>query len=366
MLLAAQGYDAYGCEIPDAYVEPVPAVYDALLRHVRALRRRANGWEGLERVLVMLGSIAHDETSGRLLTEPQRRWLAMVSEHIPNGGFVSTGEPPKWTGWYFDMFEDREHGASARTSFVADYFTLTNAGEVAYLGGEGRRLAVFIVDTNGEPRAMVGPVAKGFEAHAPIAGRLNDEKVFEPSTTKSASWRASYSVAEQPEPALGLEGMVVRCGDIVEEGALDYGGAAIPSPAGSAEKPKKETPPKPVEWRVAMRSVRAAAGPTTVTLLDHHADALTMKLTMNVEREWKVAVFDLPPELAKAHFGVEAVHVRVEDLAPSRTGSGPFDYATTPSVFAGKDYSGPSTLPVRPRGPGAFTIGLPPSAAPSP
>src|SRR5690606_27956953 len=33
VLLAAQGYDAYGCEIPDAYVEPLPAVYDALRAH---------------------------------------------------------------------------------------------------------------------------------------------------------------------------------------------------------------------------------------------------------------------------------------------------------------------------------------------
>jgi hypothetical protein len=105
VLLAAQGYDAYGCEIPDAYVEPVPAVFDALLAHVRAMRAQAPGWKGLERVLTMLASIAHDETAGRTLTEPQRRWLGMVSEYIANGGDVSSGEPPKWTGWYFDMFE---------------------------------------------------------------------------------------------------------------------------------------------------------------------------------------------------------------------------------------------------------------------
>lgn len=330
VLLAAQGYDAYGCEIPDAYVEPLPAVFDALLAHVRKMRTLSTGWKGLERVIATLAAIAHDETNGRTLTEPQRRWLAMVSEHIANGGYVSTGEPPKWTGWYFDMFEDREHGATSSTSFIADYFTLTNAGEIAYLGAEGPRLGVFIVDTNGEPRAMVGPVAKGFETHAPIAGRLADDKVFDAATTRTAPWRASYAVPARPDPALGLEGAVVRCEH---------------------------------DWRVAVRSLRAAAGPTSVTLLDHHGDPLSRELVLDVDDGWKVGAFALSPELVKARYGVEALHVRVADLARSGAGVGSFDYTTSPSVFAGLDYESTGTMPKRPTGPGYFTIGGLPSAA---
>jgi hypothetical protein len=103
-----------------------------------------------------------------------------------------------------------------------------------------------------------------------------------------------------------------------------------------------------------------------VTLLDHHGDPLTKKLTIDVGREWQIGVFDLSPELAKAHFGVEALHVRIDDLAPSRTGKGPFDYTTSPSVFAGKDYDVDGTMPVRPRGPGYFKIGALPAPAPTP
>src|SRR5206468_3792849 len=110
---------------------------DALLAHVRNMKAHASGWQGLERVLAVLASIARAETNGLALDEAQKRWLGMVSEFIPNGGFMDTGEPPKWTGWYFDMFEDREHGATKHTAFIADYFTLTNAREVAYLGAEG-------------------------------------------------------------------------------------------------------------------------------------------------------------------------------------------------------------------------------------
>ena len=351
VLLAAQGYDAYGCEIPDAYVEPLPAVFDALLTHVRNMRAVAKGWEGLERVIAALAQIARDETNGKSLTEPQRRWLAMVSEHIANGGYVSTGEPPKWTGWYFDMFEDREHGATKGTSFIADYFTLTNAGEVAYLGGEGPRLGVFIVDTNGEPRAMVGPVAKGFEVHAPIAGRLNDEKVFEPETKKLAAWRASYAVPERPEPPLGLQGEVVQCGDVVDR-RREMMGYPVPAAPGASGAAAKTKPPAPIEWRVAVRSTRARAGRTSVTLLDHHGDPLTAKLVLEVGTEWQVGVFDLTPELAKAHYGVEALHVRVEDLP-----GGPFDYVTSPSVFSGKDHNADGKAPERPLGPGSFFIG---------
>lgn len=363
VLLATQGYDAYGCEIPDAYVEPLPAVFDALLAHVRGMRAHAKGWEGLERVLAMLAAIARDETKGRRLSEPQRRWLAMISEHIANGGYTSTGEPPKWTGWYFDMFQDRQHGATKSTAFIADYFTLTNAGEVAYLGAEGPRLGVFILDTNGEPRAMVGPVAKGFEAHAPIAGRLDDEKVFDPALKKEAAWRASYAVAEQPDPPLGLEGQVVRCGEVQDR--TRSGMYPVPITPGGTDGALPKKTPVPIEWRVAVRSTRAGAGPTSVTLLDHHGDPLTAKLVIDVDREWKVGVFDLSPELAKAHYGVEALHVRVEDLSRSRTGTGPFDYTTSPSVFAGKDYAAEDKLPERPRGPSYFTIGALPVAPPT-
>lgn len=324
VLLAAQGYDAYGCEIPDAYVEPMPAVYDALLAHVRTMRSRAKGWGGLDRVLGTLAAIAHAETDGRILTEAQRRWLAMVSEHIPKDGFGDSGEPPKWTGWYFDMFDDREHGAVKGASFLADYFTLTNVDRVVYVGAEGPRLGVFVVDTNGEPRAMVGPVAKGFETSASISGRLDDQRVFEASVDKRAPWRASYAI-DRREPALGLEVHVMRC---EEQG----------------------------EWRAAVRSA-SPAGPTGITLLDHHGDALTKRLTMDPKSTWSIAAFDLPPELAAPSWGVEGVHVHIDDLAPSHTGTGPYDFTTSPSHFSSWDHD--EKMPERPRRTGSFAIGVP-------
>ena len=357
VLLAAQGYDTNGCEIPDAYVEPLPAVWDALLAHVRLLRTKVDpkSWGGLERGIAKLAEIAHDEAAGRLLTVEQKRWLGMVSEHVPVGGWGDSGEPPKWTGWYFDMFEDREQGATKQTAFIADYFTLTNANRVAYLGSENPRIGIYVVDVNGEPRAMVGPVAKGFEAHAPIEGRLADGSVFEPATAalEQAPWRASFAAPSDPAPALGLEGVLVRCGD--GEPESETNGFVMMNPSAPVVD---AGPPKPAEWRIAIRSTRATAGATTVTLLDHHGDPLSQALRIDVGASWKVAAFDMPQTLARSRHGVEALHVRVEDLAPSGTGKGPFDYTSSPSVFARFSPMETAAPPgLRPAGTAPFAIG---------
>ncbi len=333
VLLAAQGYDAYGCEIPDAFVEPALPAWDALLAHVRSVRKVAKGFAGLERVIAMLRDIAFTESTGAELSDAQRRWLGMVSEHVPNGGYGDTTEPPKWTGWWFDMFEDREIGAGATSAFVADVFTLTNAGKVKYLGAEGPRLGVFVVDVNGAPRAMVGPVAKGYETETPIAGRLDEERALA-VTHKAAPWRESFAAAAPPPPTIGLRGDVVDC-------SVDGG---------------------PIERRVVLRAEKPV-GKVSVTLLDHHGDPLGPAATVDVDASWKALAFALPASFASAPYGVEALHVRVHELAVSGAGNGPFDATSSPSVFAWKDP--PSEhLPRRWKGVTAFSFGVPDAGAP--
>jgi hypothetical protein len=350
VLLAAQGYDAYGCEIPDAYVEPLPAVYDALVEHVRALRTTARGWEGLERVMTTLATLAHDEAEGRELTDPQRRWLGMVSEYVPAGGYVSTGEPPKWTGWYFDMFEDRQHGASRSAAFVADYFTLTNVDRVAYVGSRGPRLGVFVVDAGGEPRAMVGPVAEGYELQTPIEKRLTDKASLAAELPRQAPWRESFAVPERPAPALGLDVSVVHC----------EGGDAGAEPPSSPGIPVMGRPAPGGAWRVAARSA-VPAGPVTVTLLDHHGDPITREARFEAGGAWTLVELGTPPEVARSAYGVEAMHLRIEDLSRAGLGKGAWDYVTNPSVFA-RAYQGDDDLDGllperRHEVAGAFTIG---------
>ena len=328
VLMAAQGYDAYGCEIPDAYVEPLDGVYDALITHVSGLRRAAGGgFAGLDRTLRTLRAVVKTELASGLPSPAQRDWLAMVAEHLPRGGNAGdSGEPPKWTGWYFDMFENRHRGANRTSALIADYFTLTNLDKVAYVGADGPRLAVFIVDAGGKPKAMVGPVAKAYETTTPIARRL-DDAAAQTRAERRAFWRASYAAPAPEQPALDLRGELFYC----------------PRNAG-------------VEARVVVQSDRDV-GPVSIALLDHHADPLTPMQSLDVRPGTTVYPFALPPALAAVHNPVEGLEVRIVDLARSSTGQGAYQLSTTPSVFC-CDEDSVQGLPVRPSGT-AFTIGAP-------
>ncbi|MDI3290675.1 DUF3160 domain-containing protein [Polyangium sp. 15x6] len=326
VLLDGQGYDAYGCAIPDAYVEPLAPFYAALLEHTERLRKVAGGgFDGLLRVLRVLSTITKTELARGAPTAAQATWLGMVAEYIPEGGYADSGEPPKWTGWYYDMFEDREDGAGRSPELVADYFTLTNAGKVAYLGTESPRLGVFVVDTGGEPRAMVGPVARGYELTGPIAARLDDEAARK-SPGKRAPFRESFAAKPWTEPPLGLGVNLFEC---TREGKL--------------------------EARLVLAADRPV-GPVTVALLDHHADPLAPSLTLNVDDGLVVFPFFFP-EVAhgdadaghvSAMFGprgkryrspIEALSVRAEDLTRAGLGKGSYDYFTSPSVLSMSDGS---------------------------
>jgi hypothetical protein len=332
VLLSGQGYDAYGCAIPEGYVEPVAPFYAALTEHVNRLRKATgSGFDGLLRVLGTLSNITKTELARGIPTKDQSQWLGMVSEFIPEGGYSDSGAPPKWTGWYFDMFQDREQGATRATDFIADYFTLTNVNKVAYLGAGGPRLGVFVVDNGGEPRALVGPVAFGYEAKMPIADRLNDADA-RLLKNKESPYSSSYMSPAKPEPQLGLGLKIHHCS---VDGKL--------------------------EIRVFAASNKPA-GPVSITLLDHHGDPLAPTSTLPINDE--IAVFSFRfPEVAqeppkKTPLGpgdlyapreikylLEGISVHIEDLQHSGLGNGPYDWSTSPSVFFGKGND--ENLPLR-------------------
>jgi hypothetical protein len=320
VLMAAGTYDAFGCEIPDGWVEPTPATLDALLvyadRGAKAVAvvdpkdtaRVGKYFAGVTRVLRVLRKIVAREVSGLALTDAEKRFLGMVSEYRPTDPqCMDSCPPPTYTGWWYDLFIERIADGTADPSFIADYYTSTNAGKVAYIGARPPRLGVFVVDANGPPRAMVGPVAHGYEHVGSLDERLTDE---EASALKPAElfspWEASYVVAQAAGPKISV----------------------VWAPSASAKS--EEGMPglrvhkrgEPIDLDV---HADKAIGPVTVELLDHHRTPVAAQ---------SLSVGTTP---TRFHFagprvdGAEGVRVRVGSFVAIEPGGFSLDAGGSPS-----------------------------------
>ena len=208
VLIAGESYFEGGCVIPDGYVEPAPATYAALIEYAARGERVVGAldpddalgakayFHRLTTVLGVLRTIGDDELANRPLSIEEKQFVSMVAEMEPG----TTGGPPTYTGWWFDMFRHRELDGLAEAGYIASYFT---GDTISYVGASAPVLGVFVVDTGGAPRAMVGPVARAYEYHGPVAKRLDDAagKALA-DAERSAPWSASYFVAAPPEPKL--------------------------------------------------------------------------------------------------------------------------------------------------------------------
>jgi hypothetical protein len=207
VLIAGQPYGEGGCQIPDGYVEPAPEVYDALARYADLGARQigqlspAAGardyFARLGTIARVLAAISRIELAGQPLPVEAQRFLNMVSEIGPYG---SDGRPT-YTGWYFDLFLDRED-AIAHADFIADY--ATSQSGVGYVGAQAPVLAIVAVDTGGPPRALIGPVARAYERWAPwdSGPRLDDKAAAKlPASDRQAPWATRYTAPAPPAPA---------------------------------------------------------------------------------------------------------------------------------------------------------------------
>jgi Protein of unknown function (DUF3160) len=210
VLVAGQPYAEFGCEIPDGYVEPAPAAYEALTGYAERGTKVAalldpedstkvrSHFERVAGVMRVLIAIVGDELAGRPLTPAERRWLGMVAEMNIDRSIEVTGHPPMYTGWYFDLFIDRQGDGMRGADYIADYFTSQEV--VAYVGATAPRLGIFVVDAAGPPRAFVGPVARAYEVDGPLGSRSTDETA-RTLTERDEPWAATYTISAPPQPS---------------------------------------------------------------------------------------------------------------------------------------------------------------------
>ncbi|MBS2017243.1 MAG: DUF3160 domain-containing protein [Deltaproteobacteria bacterium] len=300
VLTVGQGYDEGGCAIPDAYVDPVPDVYDALADYARRgkalaplvdpedVLRLGPYFTRLEKTLGVLSKIARWELSGEPLPAEAKRWLDLVVELRPYGG---TGGPPSFTGWWFDLFRLRQEGLGPAT-IIADTFTSSHDGKILYVGTHEPQMGLFVVDTGGPRRVMVGPVADAFAHVGPLDKRLTDADA--PKTKGTAPWGKTYRLDEPPAPPL-----LVLQKDMADPDRAN------------PEKAESSTPP-PASFEV--KSTRAL-GAVTIEALDHHRRVYASQ-TLAVGT--KATRFRLPSTAPKkkgapddaAPDGMEAIRVR--------------------------------------------------------
>ncbi|MDX2089974.1 MAG: DUF3160 domain-containing protein [Kofleriaceae bacterium] len=266
VLVTAQVYDEGGCEIPDGYVEPAPATYRALAAYAKrglavfqqldpkGTTGAAAYFRRLERLMNVLAALSDEQLANRPLSAAAKRFLSMIVERrvATADGYTGTFPVATFDGWYFDLFPNIDAGLRD-AAFIADYATFNRNGEsgIHYLGAKGPRLCVFVVDTGGPPRMMVGPVANTFQHTGPLDARLRDSDVA--AVPGDAPWARSYTVPAPAEPALALRF------------ARPAKPARARAPLGDADQLAPNT------LRVESK---AELGMVTIEFLDHHFVAM--------------------------------------------------------------------------------------------
>ncbi len=199
LLYAKQSYtDIPSCEYPDAYVEPYPALFEALERFAQSAKtlvsalRAAREVDGVSEYFDVLG-----ETSARLRRMAEQQLsgtphsaedLAFINQAVRIADVdvtCSTIEAPD--GWYAKLFYNPNDALEADPT-IADVHTQpadetgSIVGNVLHVGTGSSRLMVVTVDTCSGPRAYAGVVSSYFEKVTSNFERLTDE-VWAPQVT---------------------------------------------------------------------------------------------------------------------------------------------------------------------------------------
>jgi hypothetical protein len=310
VLLAGQPYDEGACEVPDGFVEPVPATWAWLEAYAdrgaaamseidpRDTTGAKSYFARLGKIVRVLKAISLEELAGRPLSSDALAFLSMVVEvHSED---IGTGWNTTFNGWYFDLFSRRPASTTAESghdsdppfktaSFIGDFYTSVNTGQVAYAGARGPRLGVFVVDTGGPPRVVVGPVAHAYEFHGPLDHRITDSESARLKDIQSP-WEKSYTVDAPAEPPIALRFEF-------KDDAWDEIGAQ-----------------RTGHLVVTARSTRAL-GKVTVEIGDHHRAPIT-SITKDVgAREVAFDFKSRAARVAPGTHGIEMIRVRVGDFS---------------------------------------------------
>ncbi len=188
ILYAKQSYTAgVSCEYPAGYVEPYPDFYAGIRRFAETaaeLFGRAD-YTGIEprhqerhvaffRMLAqrteMLERLARKELAAEPFTEEENVFLKKTIDARGGGS-----GPPRYDGWYCDLFY--RGGSSARKwdPTIADVHTDPDSRSVLEVGVGNVNFLVAAIDNDGDYTVYVGPIFSYYEFKYPSRRRLTDQ-----------------------------------------------------------------------------------------------------------------------------------------------------------------------------------------------
>ena len=195
LLYAKQSYTGIpACEFPDAYVDPYPELYDAIVKYAEqgarivAIAARAQSgldsavaayFDALRNAAAQLGEMARAQRAGQPFTAEQ---LAFINDAVrvdqESVGCVTIDVP---NGWYASLFFERPKSLEFDPT-IADVHTQPAdevgniVGKVLHVGTGYPRYLVTTIDTCNGPRAYAGVVYAYHEHVTENFERLTDEQ----------------------------------------------------------------------------------------------------------------------------------------------------------------------------------------------
>jgi hypothetical protein len=189
VLYVQQSYTAYpSCEYPAGYVEPYPAVYAAVQRFTgatadalraprfpsapdsaAAMQKHLDFLARMGEIVGTLEKLAEKELAGRSFTPGEAAFLKKVIDRRGGGS-----GPPRYDGWYPELFRTGGMGASEWSPEVADVHTDPASQQVLSVATGDADYLVMAIDNEGDTRIFVGPAYSYYEFPWSANSRLTD------------------------------------------------------------------------------------------------------------------------------------------------------------------------------------------------
>ncbi|HEV3261141.1 MAG TPA: DUF3160 domain-containing protein, partial [Gemmataceae bacterium] len=224
ILYAKQSYTRESeCFYPAGFVEPVPqfwARFERMATRAAGLIEKAPAFPNQEkqagccrqfaRHLATLKGIARKELARQKLTRKETLFLKAAVEAIdpglPDDGH-SGGRPPRYEGWYFDLFyKDRADG-DRWDALVADVHTdvpdplVKDPGCVLHQAVGNVNLLLIAVDSGKDRMVYAGPVLSHYEFELPGVQRRSDSEwqgdIREGRLPPRPEWTRTYLVPDR-------------------------------------------------------------------------------------------------------------------------------------------------------------------------